>query len=424
MNKPLIPVKEAISRITDAMTLMESEQIDLRQANGRILAEDMQALLSNPPADQSAMDGFAVRHQDLTNTPRRLRLIGESAAGTPWPYILEEGTAIRISTGANLPKEADSIIIQENTQIISDSNLLNDQDHNPYVEIRETVTPGRFIRRKGQDFTKGDVLARAGTKLDGRMIGLIASGGHHKIKVRRKPIIVIGSTGSELIELGQYPDNTLSEAQIISSNTIMIANMVADMGAEAITLPSIADHPDALELALSSITNADLLILTGGASVGKHDLVSAKMKNKDTLNFWRIAMRPGKPMIFGKIDIACGEIPFLGLPGNPVSSGVCTLIFVHSAINAMLGKASEVAVRKAVLTTPVSANDEREEYMRGMLSHDPGLGQDIFAPLLSQDSGKLMDFAHANALMIRPAHAAAMPKGKLVDVIILNLDQT
>jgi molybdopterin molybdotransferase len=172
------------------------------------------------------------------------------------------------------------------------------------------------------------------------MIGLLAAGGHHTLITRKKPVIVIGSTGSELIEPGQQPVDAVHPAQIMSSNTVMIANMITDMGGHAITLPPIADQNDALEAALSGITDADLLILTGGASVGRHDLVSARMKNKDTLNFWRIAMRPGKPMIFGQMDIASGLIPFLGLPGNPVSSGVCTLIFVRAAIDAMLGLSS------------------------------------------------------------------------------------
>ena len=416
MNKPLIPVTEAISQIAEAMSLTATEPVRLADANGRILAEDTFAILNNPPADQSAMDGFAVRGDNLNSIPIKLRLIGESAAGAPWPHKLEQGTAIRISTGANMPEGADSIIIQENTRLIPD------HDNVDYVDILEAVERGKFIRRKGQDFSKDDLLIGAGTTLDGRMIGLLAAGGHETLIVRQKPVIVIASTGSELVEPGQQSYDTLNPAQIISSNTIMIAHMVSDMGANAVTLPPIADQDGALDLALAQISEADLLILTGGASVGKHDLVSAKMKDKDSLTFWRIAMRPGKPMIFGQIETASGLTPFLGLPGNPVSSGVCTLIFVRAAINAMLGRVSALTPRKAVLATAVPENDEREEYMRGTVSHDSKLGQDIFTPLISQDSGKLMDFAHANALMIRPAHSAKMAEGTLVDVIILNHD--
>jgi molybdopterin molybdotransferase len=416
MNTTLIPVRDAVSRIIDAMPVMAGERVDLYQANGHVLAEDMYALLTNPPADQSAMDGFAVSHQDLAETPVTLSLIGESAAGHPWPHALASGTAIRISTGANLPDGADTIIIQENTRMTADPDNADLMS----VVIMDNGKPGRFIRRKGQDFHKGDVLVRAGTRLDGRMIGLLAAGGHHTLITRKKPVIVIGSTGSELIEPGQQPVDAVHPAQIMSSNTVMIANMITDMGGHAIILPPIADQNDALEAALSGITDADLLILTGGASVGRHDLVSARMKNKDTLNFWRIAMRPGKPMIFGQMDIASGLIPFLGLPGNPVSSGVCTLIFVRAAIDAMLGLSAGITPRKAVLGMTVPENDEREEYMRGMISHDAKIGQDIFTPLPSQDSGKLMDFAHANALMIRPAHAMTMNAGDLVDVIRLK----
>ena len=416
MNTPLISVRDAVSRIIDAMPVMAGERVNLYQANGRILAEDMYALLTNPPADQSAMDGFAVNHHDLAETPVTLSLIGESAAGDPWPHALASGTAIRISTGANLPDGADTIIIQENTCMTADPDNADLMS----VVIMDNGKPGRFIRRKGQDFHKGDLLVSAGTKLDGRMIGLLAAGGHHTLITRKKPVIVVGSTGSELIEPGQQPVDAAHPAQIMSSNTVMIANMITDMGGHAITLPPIADQNDALEAALSGITDADLLILTGGASVGRHDLVSARMKNKDTLDFWRIAMRPGKPMIFGQMDIASGLIPFLGLPGNPVSSGVCTLIFVRAAIDAMLGLSTGITPRKAVLGMTVPENDEREEYMRGMISHDVKIGQDIFTPLPSQDSGKLMDFAHANALMIRPAHAMTMNAGDLVDVIRLK----
>ena len=420
MTKPLIPVSDAVSRITDAMPLMGDEYVDLLQANGRIMGEDVSAGLTNPPADQSAMDGFAVCAQDIKDLPVTLRLIGESAAGHHWPDALTPGTTIRISTGANLPDGADSIVIQENTRLIT-SSVHNDKDTSDSinVEITEPVTPGRFIRRKGQDFHKDDLLVTAGTKLDGRMIGLLAAGGHHLLKVRKKPVIVIGATGSELLQPGQQPNDTLNPAQIISSNTVMIASMVKSMGGEPVTLPPIADHQDALDAALSRLPDADLLILTGGASVGKHDLVSARMKNRDTLDFWRIAMRPGKPMIFGHMDMATGLIPFLGLPGNPVSAGICTMIFVRAAIHAMLGLPTDISPRKAMLAVSVPANDEREEYMRGMISHDNTKGQDIFTPLTSQDSGKLMDFAHANALMIRPAHAGVMNKGDIVDVIAL-----
>ena len=412
MRKPLIPVSEAIARIAEAMRVMPNEEVSLSEASGRIIANDAIAALTNPPADQSAMDGYAARGEDVSDLPCVLRLAGESAAGHPWTAPLEPGTCVRISTGANIPEGADRILILENT--LSDHN-------SEQIEVLEASGKDQFIRRKGQDFHAGDILVNQGTRLNGRQIGLLAAAGHHQLLVRRKPVVAILSTGSELVEPGTNP----SAAQIISSNSIMIAEMVTSMGATAMPLPPIPDHKNALLDAINGITNADLLVLTGGASVGKHDLVAGMMKDHDGLDFWRIAMRPGKPMIFGHITIGSEPsepttTPMLGLPGNPVSSGVCTLIFVRAAIRAMLGLSPDPVTRKAVVTTYLSANDQREEYMRGMIRYDDASGLNHFTPLLSQDSGKMKDFALAEALMIRPAHADALSAGSMVDIICLN----
>ena len=412
MRKPLIPVKDAITRIAAAMRLMPNEDIALSEASGRILAHDAIAALTNPPADQSAMDGYAARGDDIKTVPCVLRLAGESAAGHPWPDPLAPGTCVRISTGANIPEGADRIVILENTHSDHSSDL---------IEIREAPRPDQFIRRKGQDFHAGDILIQTGTRLNPRQIGLLAAAGHHRVIARRKPVVAILSTGSELVEPGTTP----SAAQIISSNSIMIADMVTAMGATAMPLPPIPDDDDALLAAMAGITNADLLVFTGGASVGKHDLVAGMMKDHDGLDFWRIAMRPGKPMIFGHIAIGTEPLeaattPMLGLPGNPVSSGVCTLIFVRAAIRAMLGLSPEPVTRKAIVTTDLPANDQREEYMRGLIRYDAASGLDHFTPLSSQDSGRMKDFALAEALMIRPAHADPVFAGDRVDIICLN----
>jgi molybdopterin molybdotransferase len=412
MRKPLIPVSEAIARIAEAMRVMPKEEVSLSDASGRILADDAIAILTNPPQDQSAMDGYAARGEDITDLPCVLHLKGESAAGHPWPDPIAPGTCVRISTGANIPAGADRIVILENTR----------SDHSSeQIEILEAPSQDQFIRRKGQDFHSGDVLIKNGTRLNGRQMGLLAAAGHHRMMVRRKPVVAILSTGSELVEPGTNP----SAAQIISSNSIMIAEMIAAMGATAMPLPPIPDNENALLDAIAGLTHVDLLVMTGGASVGKHDLVAGMMKDHDGLDFWRIAMRPGKPMIFGHIAIGsapseAATTPLLGLPGNPVSSGVCTLIFVRAAIRAMLGLSPVPVTRKAILTTDLPANDQREEYMRGMIQYDAATGLDHFTPLLSQDSGKMKDFALAEALMIRPAHATALAGGSIVDIIYLN----
>ncbi len=412
MVKPLISVKYAIARIAGAMTLMPHEDIALSVASGRILAEDAIAGLTNPPADQSAMDGYAARSEDIKALPCVLELAGESAAGYPWDTPLASGTCIRISTGANIPVGADCIVIIENTRADPGS------DH---IEVLKAPDQGQFIRRMGQDFKAGEKLIKAGTRLNSRHIGLLAAAGCNRVIVRRQPIVAIASTGSELVEPGTIP----GAAQIISSNSIMITEMVTAMGATALPLPPIPDDENALFAALSRITNADLLVLTGGASIGKHDLVAGMMQDHDGLDFWRIAMRPGKPMIFGHINIGAktsekAETPMLGLPGNPVSSGVCTLIFVRAAIRAMLGLSPAPMTRKAMLTTDLPANDQREEYMRGMITNGASTEIDQFTPLTSQDSGKMKDFALADALMIRPAHAAALSAGSMVDIICLD----
>ena len=396
-NAPL-SVNEARARIIDALALMPLETTPLTEAGGRVLGEDTTAKLTNPPADQSAMDGYAVRCADVATAPTTLSLAGESAAGAPFGGRLEAGFCVHISTGANLPQGADGIVIVENTR----------QD-GERIDILEPPKRGQFIRRQGQDFQTGDALLQAGIRLDGRHLGLLAAAGYDRIQTRRPPRIVIAATGSELVEIGASPQ----ASQIVSSNSIMIAEMVRTMGGEAVTLPPIPDLESALiDATAAPIHDADLLILTGGASVGKHDIVANMMRHSQGLDFWRIAMRPGKPMIFG--HIGTGKTPMLGLPGNPVSCGVCTLIFVRSAIRAMLGLNPAPKTRQMQLGASIEANDEREEYMRGRIDGD------IFTPFTAQDSAKIKDFAQANALMMRPANAEAIEAGAMVEIIPLD----
>ena len=404
MPKAPLSVDEARARIIDALALMPLETIPLAEAGGRVLGEDTAAKLTNPPADQSAMDGYAVRCTDVASTPATLKLAGESAAGAPFGKSLEARFCVRISTGANLPQGADAIVIVENTRQSGEK-----------IEILEPPKRGQFIRRAGQDFQTGDALLQAGKRLDGRHLGLLAAAGYDNIKARRPPRIVIASTGSELVEIGTTP----KASQIISSNSIMIAEMVRTMGGDAITLPPIPDIESALINATATpIHDADLLILTGGASVGKHDIVANMMRDSQGLDFWRIAMRPGKPMIFGHIGVS--KTPMLGLPGNPVSCGVCTLIFVRSAIRAMLGLNPAPKRCQMRLGASIEANDEREEYMRGHIENTRGVA--IFTPFTAQDSAKIKDFAQANALMIRPANAGAIEAGTMVEIIPLEED--
>ena len=399
----LIPVAEARSRILKDATPTEREEIDLGDALGRVLAEDIAATRTQPPFPTTAMDGYAVRAVDVAAVPAALEVIGRSAAGHRHQGSLRPGQAVRIFTGAPLPEGADAIVIQEDTERDGD-----------VVTVLEAATENRHIRPEGLDFRKGEILLTAGTRLEPRQIALAAAMNCPRLPVRRRPVVAILSTGDELVQPGGDP----GPDQIIASNAVGIAALCRRAGAEALDLGIAADDRDDIagRVALARDKDADILVTLGGASVGDHDLVQPVLADLGlALDFWRIAMRPGKPLMFGRLD----RLHVMGLPGNPVSSMVCGLIFLEPLIAKLLGRSGkDHRLETATLGEPLPANDRREDYVRSRLTRDDDGGLCVEA-FPRQDSSMLAVFTSADALIVRPPHAPAAEAGETVAVLRL-----
>jgi molybdopterin molybdotransferase len=349
------------------------------------------------------MDGYAVRGVDLVGGPT-LKVIGMSAAGHGFAGTVGSGEAVRIFTGAPLPGGADSIVIQENTKAGDGT-----------VAVAPNMTPGRHIRPAGTDFSEGDMLLRAGQRLDARRLALAAAGGHAMLPVRRKPRVAILATGDELVQ----PGETTGPDQIVASNSYAVAAFVEAAGGEAHDLGIASDDLATLRTAIGRAEGkADVLVTLGGASVGEHDLVQeALTRSGMTLGFWRIAMRPGKPLMFGRL----GHTIALGLPGNPVSSVVCTILFVVPLVRALVGDpeaGNDISVA-ATLSRDLHGNDERQDYLRAKLTPEGADGLPTVTPLARQDSSLLSVLGEADALIIRPPHAAASKTGERCRIIRL-----
>ena len=401
----LISVEEARARILAALPLLGAETVAIQSAHGRVTAEDLSARLTHPPDPVSAMDGYALRSADVGPMPLRLRKIGVSRAGERFKGQLEPGACIRIFTGAVIPEGADVIALQEDADEAGDE-----------VILREVAPPGRFIRRAGLDFSTGQLLVPAGRPLTARDIGLLASSGHGEVQVRRRPRVAILSTGDELVAPGAIP----GPDQIVGSNGVALAAAVESWGAQAVEIGIAADETGAIAEASDQAQGADILITSGGASAGDHDLVQAGFAERDfKTDFWRIAMRPGKPLMFGHV----GELPVLGVPGNPVSALVCAMLFLRPALRKMLGMAETLpGFDRARLTVAMGANDKREEYGRGRLERaaDGGL---LVTPFGAQDSAMQKLLADADCLIRRAPHAVAAAEGEEVEVIRLDLEE-
>jgi molybdopterin molybdotransferase len=376
----MLSVDDALSRITGALAALPAETIDLADAAGRVLAEDIVSQHTQPPVAMSSMDGYAVRAQDAGAPPVTLEVIGEAPAGGAFEGTVGPGQAVRIFTGGPMPDGANAVIMQEDT----------DRDGSA-VTIKETAYEGKFTRAAGLDFNLGDPGPRAGSLLTPRVIALVAAMNVPQVSVRRRPKVALLANGDELVRPGQ----ALGPTQIISSNSNAL---------------------DSLRELAAKAEGADMLITLGGASVGDHDLVQEALAEKGLdVNFWKIAMRPGKPLIFGKF----GEIPMVGLPGNPVSALVCGLIFVVPAVRKMLGQDPGPITRcNAVLDGPLPANGGREAYLRGDLKQRED-GTLIATPFNLQDSSVLSGFADAGCLVVQPPNGAAMDAGGTVQVIPL-----
>ena len=393
----MISVAEAIERITGTFAPLPLETVALPDALGRALGEDVRARMTQPPVAVSAMDGYAVRAADTADPPVNLRVVGEAPAGGAYDGRLNAGEAVRIFTGGPVPDGADAIVIQENTEAGEGT-----------VCVRESVATGRYVRRAGLDFKAGWMGLRAGAVLSARDIGLAAAMNHPWLKLRRKPRIAILTTGDEIV----MPGEMVGPHQIVSSNSLALDAALKAFGAEPVNLGIAPDDGEALKRLAAGARGADLLITTGGVSVGDHDIVRQALgEDGFTLDFWKIAMRPGKPVAFGRL----GETPLLGLPGNPVSAVVCALIFAQPAIATMLGLQSAGAAERARLGCDLPANDERQEYLRAHLQDGPAGA--VATPFQTQDSSMLSDLARADCLVVRPPHATAAASGESVEIL-------
>lgn len=409
MAQGLIPVTEARARILAALVPTATEPAQLAQAAGRVLAENVVARRTQPPADLSAMDGYAVRAVDVESVPARLRVVGEAPAGGAYKGVLGEGEAVRIFTGAAVPQGADTIVIQEDMDVIQEDM----ERYGDIVIARESSVSGRHIRPAGLDFAEGATGLLAGRPLSPADIALAAAMNVPTLSVRKRPQIAFFSTGDELVR----PGAAIGPNQIVSANNDGLAALIAAAGGIPLDLGIAPDSSEAIRATAREAAGADMLVTLGGASVGDHDLVqSALAKDGLDTDFWRIAMRPGKPLMFGRY----GRVPMLGLPGNPVSALVCAVLFLVPAISKLQG--SDVTTPRTTLARlgrSLPENDRREDYLRARLDHVPG-DLPVATPFEKQDSSMLSLLSAADGLLVRPAGAPAAEAGQIVEILPLR----
>ena len=399
----LMPVADALSAVLAGAEPLSEEMVALDAAHRRVLARDVAARRTQPPQAMSAMDGYAVRSADASHVAARLTVIGEVAAGRPFDKTVGAGEAVRIFTGGVIPDGADAVIIQEDTVVDGAS-----------IDITEAAIAGRHIRPAGVDFRKGDVLLAEGTRLTDRDLSLAAGMNYPELPVHRRPKVAVLATGDELVMPGETP----GPGQIVYSNGYALRALARHEGAETIDLGIAADTVEATTEGIRRArdSGADILITTGGASVGDHDLVKQSLEAEAvTMAFWRIAMRPGKPMMHGRL----GAMRVIGLPGNPVSSYVCGFLFLVPLIRRLSGRAEvHHGVETALLGRDVAANDLREDYLRARLERRAD-GALIATPVNHQDSSLLGNLAAARALVIRAPFAPVAAAGSPCDILWL-----
>jgi len=387
----MLSVAEALTRVLALMRPVGVARVALADAGGRVLAEPVTAARDQPPFAASAMDGYAVRAADATHGSA-LRVIGEAPAGRAWAGTLGPGEAVRIFTGAPMPQGADAVLIQENADRDGDA-----------LRVREAPAPGAWLRPRGLDFAAGAQLA-APRRLSPADIALAAAMNAAELVVRRRPVVALIPTGDELAQPGAVP----GPDQIIASSGYGVAALLAQYGAAPRLAPIARDSVDSLRAALDAAAGADLIVTLGGASVGDYDLVR---EVADALDFYRVAIRPGKPLMAGRV----GATPLVGLPGNPVSAMVCGHVFLRPALDAMLGLPAGPLPRvRARLAQDMAAGGPREHYMRA------ALGPDGVAPFADQDSSVQSLMAQADALIVQPPDAPAAQAGEMVEIIPLR----
>ncbi|MGY3514341.1 molybdopterin molybdotransferase MoeA [Bradyrhizobium lupini] len=399
----LMPVSDALAAVLAGAEPLPEEMISLDEAYHRVLARDVVARRTQPPQAMSAMDGYAVRAADAATIDSELTVIGEVAAGRPFEGTVGAGEAVRIFTGGVVPFGADAVVIQEDTVAAGKR-----------ITIKEAAIAGRHIRPAGVDFREGDVLLRKGSRLTERDLALAAGMNHPHLAVVRRPKVAILATGDELV----IPGTTPGHGQIVYSNGYALHALARSEGAETIDLGIAADTLEATTAGIRRARErgADVLITTGGASVGDHDLVQQALRDEGiAMAFWKIAMRPGKPMMHGRL----GAMGVIGLPGNPVSSYVCAFLFMVPLIRALSGR-SVIHHRRerAVLGRDVGANDQREDYLRAHLEERDD-GTRVVVPVNHQDSSLLANLAAAQVLLVRTPFAPKAEAGTACEVLRL-----
>ncbi len=401
----LLPVATALERLLGkAAPVTAVEDVPLHAANGRVLASDLPAKLTQPPFDASAMDGYALRAGDATEMGTELRVIGESAAGRGFSGSVGPGETVRIFTGAPVPEGADTILIQEDAE-----RLDGDRIRTAFVPLKN-----RHIRPCGQDFAENEVVLKAGTRLDYAMLTVAAAMNHAAVSVFRKPLVAILATGDELVEPGAVP----GPSQIVASNTFGIAALARDCGADILDLGIVPDDRAAITAAIDRAiaAGADVLVTLGGASVGDHDLVQATLVAAGMqLDFWRIAMRPGKPLMVGSL----GRMQVLGLPGNPVSTLVCGLLFLEPLLSALARQPRPQRQAFARTAAALKANDHRQDHLRARLRRDAE-GHLIAESFGKQDSSMMKIFAQSDCLILRPANDPERQAGDICPILLLR----
>jgi molybdopterin molybdotransferase len=399
----LLSVADALDLVLADAVPLPGEDAPLDDANGRVLAADLSALRTQPPAAVSAMDGYAVRAGDVAHAPVRLKVIGEVAAGRPFNAPVGSGETARIFTGGVVPQGADSIVVQEVTSRSGD-----------WVEVQKPASLGRHVRRQGLDFRTGEVLLNRGHRLTARDLQLAAGMNHPLVPVHRRPKIALFATGDELVPPGTEP----GPGQIVYSNGFALAALCRAEGAEVTDIGVVRDRLDDTIRAVRDARNldADILVTTGGASVGEHDLVQKAFTAEGmALSFWRVAMRPGRPLMHGRL----GAMHVLGLPGNPVSSYVCAFLFLVPLIRRLCGRNDLVTpAETAALGGDVAENDERADYLRATL-HDGPEGP-VATAFPTQDSSMMAPLARADCLIVREPHEPAATAGARCTILKLD----
>ncbi len=398
----LISVAEALQRVLALAAPLPAEETPLGDATGRVLAFGLKALRTQPPADVSAMDGYAVRAADLTQAPVRLKVIGEVAAGRPFAATVGPGEAARIFTGGVVPHGADAVVIQEVTTRDGDC-----------VEVQKPTSKGRNVRPQGLDFRAGETLFAKGHRLTARDLQLAAGMNHPLLPVHRRPKVALFATGDELVPPGTEP----GPGQIVYSNGFALAALAHEEGAAVTDLGVVGDKLEATIAAIRDARElgADILVTTGGASVGEYDFVNRAFAAEGAaLSFWKIAMRPGRPLMHGRL----GAMHMLGLPGNPVSSYVCAFLFLVPLIRRLSGRDDlAMPTETAALGVDLPANDERADYLRAKLSDGPN--GPVVTPFPTQDSSMMAPLAQADCLLIREPHAPAAKAGSRCAIVRL-----